>query len=112
MKRWRLCLLVVAVGAAIVLGGCGVPAASQDAENEPQTDAVSKTVDEAENSNDETVPGEEAGERNILIAYFTKLDNTDGGIDTIIQGGGTYGALRSDRKGCKKSGRGGGSGSV
>lgn len=90
MKRWRLCLLAVAVGAAITLGGCGVPAASQDAENEPRTDAATETVDGAENS---------TGEHKILIAYFTRLDNTDGGIDTVIQGGGPYGALGDSLEG-------------
>lgn len=69
MKRWRLCLLAVAVGAAIALGGCGVPTASQDAKNEPRTDTVSKTLDEAENSNDEAAPGEEAGEHKIGRAH-------------------------------------------
>ncbi len=53
---------------------------------EPRKNAAGKTVDEAENSNDEATPGEETGEHNILIAYFTRLDNTDGGIDMIIQG--------------------------
>ena len=46
MKRWRLCLLAGAIGAAMVLGGCGVPAASQDTENEPRKNAAGKTVDE------------------------------------------------------------------
>lgn len=31
--------------------------------------------------------------QNILIAYFTRLDNTDGDIDTILQGGGPYGDI-------------------
>lgn len=99
MKRWRLCLLAVAVGAAITLGGCGIPAASQDAQNEPRTDAVTENVDGTENSNGETTPGEENGEHKILIAYFTRLDNTDGGIDTIIQGGGPYGTLGDSLEG-------------
>lgn len=30
---------------------------------------------------------------NILIAYFTRLDNTDADLDEIIQGGGPYGNL-------------------
>lgn len=99
MKRWRLCLLAVAIGAAIALDGCGAPAASQDMENETRTDAVGETADEAENSNDEAAPGEETSEHNVLIAYFTRLDNTDGGIDTIIQGGGPYGTLGDSLEG-------------
>lgn len=33
------------------------------------------------------------GEQNILIAYFTRLDNTDATLDEIVQGGGPYGSL-------------------
>lgn len=99
MKRGRLCLLAAAVGAAIALGGCGVSTASQDAENEPRTDAVGETAEGAENLSDETTMGEETGGHNILIAYFTRLDNTDGGIDTVIQGGGPYGALGDSLEG-------------
>lgn len=60
--------------------GCGVPAGSQDAGNEPRTNAVSETVDGAENSSDETTRGEETDEHNILIAYFTRLDNRMAGL--------------------------------
>lgn len=33
------------------------------------------------------------GENNILIAYFTRLENTDATLDEIVQGGGPYGSL-------------------
>ncbi len=99
MRRWRLCLLAVAVGAAIALGGCGAPAVSQDAENKAQTDAVSEASDGTEVSENETAPEENSGGHNILLAYFTRLDNTDGGIDTIIQGGGPYGSLDDSLEG-------------
>ena len=32
-------------------------------------------------------------EQKILIAYFTRLDNTEGDADTIVKGGGPYGEL-------------------
>ena len=35
----------------------------------------------------------DTGENNILIAYFTRLDNTDATLDEIVQGGGPYGSL-------------------
>lgn len=35
----------------------------------------------------------DTGETNILIAYFTRLDNTDATLDEVVQGGGPYGFL-------------------
>lgn len=99
MRRWRLCLLAAAVGAAIALGGCGAPATSQDAENETRADVVSEAADGTEVLENETAPEEESGEHKILIAYFTRLDNTDDDIDTIIQGGGPYGSLGDSLEG-------------
>lgn len=38
---------------------------------------------------------QEKDDHHILIAYFTRLDNTDATLDEIIQGGGPYGSLGS-----------------
>lgn len=35
----------------------------------------------------------EASTNNILIAYFTRIDNTDADLDEIVQGGGPYGEI-------------------
>ena len=44
--------------------------------------------------NSSVAPLESTGaDQNILIAYFTRLDNTDATLDEIIQGGGPYGSL-------------------
>lgn len=95
MKYRKLSLLTLAVGSAILLAACGTSMVSQNAENEIQTETTSQEAGGAapvENSND-GISESKSGETKILIAYFTRLDNTDNGIDEILQGGGPYGSL-------------------
>ncbi len=55
--------------------------------SEVQNPPVSQAQENQTDSNND------AGEANILIAYFTRLDNTDATLDEIVQGGGPYGSL-------------------
>lgn len=54
---------------------------SQETESSVAEDIVADTKMETEESD------------NILIVYFTRLENTDADLDTIIQGGGPYGEI-------------------
>lgn len=95
MKYRKICLLAAAIGTAILLGACGTSTVPQNTEKEIQTEAPSQTADETastENSGDEMSEGK-SEETKILIAYFTRLDNTNSGMDEILQGGGPYGSL-------------------
>ncbi|WP_320997586.1 flavodoxin [Enterocloster bolteae] len=101
MKPWNVCLL--AMGTALSISACGTTAyrekaaAGIEAEtNEADTKdaaagAANKTVVE---TGDETV-----GSHKILIAYFTRLDNTDAELEEILQGGGPYGSLGDSLEG-------------
>lgn len=55
----------------------------------------SQSLQQAEQSSAAVSHGSltDTGENNILIAYFTRLDNTDATLDEIVQGGGPYGSL-------------------
>lgn len=66
-----------------IQGGQGA-AASSEAQNSP--------VSQSQENHD-------AGQANILIAYFTRLDNTDASLDEIVQGGGPYGSLGDSLEG-------------
>lgn len=48
--------------------------------------------DDLEQQQDES-QGETTTGTNILIVYFTRLDNTKADLDTIVQGGGPYGEI-------------------
>lgn len=81
MKKWMIAfmalfLLLFAVSACAAQNastqGTGNPSEGQGADPEHTAD-----LDDA----------------NILIAYFTRLDNTDAELDEIIRGGGPYGPL-------------------
>lgn len=70
MKQWYL---ITAVMTAAMLSGCGA------AEYQNKTTAVLET--------------EVMAESRVLIAYFTRLDNTEAELEEILQGGGPYGPL-------------------
>lgn len=74
MKRWVVCLL--AAGTALSISACGSAAYQEKAD-----------------------AGIEAGTNEILIAYFTRLDNTDAELEEILQGGGPYGSLGDSLEG-------------
>lgn len=73
--------------------------AKQNASTSESTPPPSASA--ASGSQTEPVPEDDAGESDgeegsrILIAYFTRLDNTDATLEEILQGGGPYGSLGS-----------------
>lgn len=92
MKFGKVCFWAVA---AMWLGACAasapVPNTGDVFSTETADEEVKKT-DLAETS-DDGVPERKPGAPKILIAYFTRLDNTDREIDEILRGGGPYGSL-------------------
>lgn len=86
-KRWKtvICTVMIIFG----LTACG---------NTTETNSASDTKNQAEDEvnrtseNAETVTEEK---NKILVAYFTRLPNTESGdnLDTVIQGEGPYGAI-------------------
>ncbi len=87
----RAISLSIAALLMLLLAACSgqnEPGSSQSLFQEPN-EQNSQT---SENSS--VAPLESTGaDQNILIAYFTRLDNTDATLDEIIQGGGPYGSL-------------------
>ncbi len=98
MKYRKICLLIVAASAVLLFGACGSPEVSKNTGNEIQTEAEDETMGSAEPEEifDDEMPERESDDTKILVAYFTRLDNTSGGIDEILQGGGPYGSLEED----------------
>ena len=67
-------------------------------QNEPgSSQSLSQETSEQNSMSSEgssaVLPENMGADQNILIAYFTRLDNTDAMLDEIIQGGGPYGSL-------------------
>ena len=83
--RRKLAILVTVIG--VLAAGC-----TQKSVQEP---AVSTTTEKQSENDSETqaLVQEHTDGSHILIAYFTRLDNTDAEIDEILQGGGPYGSL-------------------
>lgn len=82
----KLRMSAVVLAALLVTACSGQPASDgsvSDADPE-------ETTAEGAGSNAEEPHSEEGG---VLIAYFTRLDNTDAELDEIIRGGGPYGEL-------------------
>lgn len=87
----------------ILLSGCVQPAEEERgsseiaavAETEPEETILTGIETEEEFSGEriENETQDAAAGSNILIAYFTRLDNTDADLDTIVQGGGPYGEI-------------------
>ncbi|WP_314723508.1 flavodoxin [Enterocloster bolteae] len=97
MKRWKWCL--AAIGAAVSLSACGTSAYQQktteNIQSEPEnTEAAGAAAGAAAETAEETADAPE-----ILIAYFTRLDNTDAELEEILQGGGPYGSLGDSLEG-------------
>lgn len=95
MKRWNVCLL--AMGIALLISACGTTAYREKAVAGIETEInEADTKDAAAGAADKTAveTGDEtSGSHKILIAYFTRLDNTDAELGEILQGGGPYGFL-------------------
>lgn len=79
---------IVAIISAFTLMICMAACSGQgtDVPSEGQTSSIVPSQES------QTISGS-MGEPNILIAYFTRLDNTDATLEEIIQGGGPYGSL-------------------
>mgnify|MGYP001043345384 CR=1 FL=1 len=83
--RRKLAILVTALG--ILAAGCSQKTV-------PEPDISTTTAKQSENGSGTQAPVQgNTAEAHILIAYFTRLDNTDAEIDEILQGGGPYGSL-------------------
>lgn len=99
MKRQ---LVVLAASMLLSVTGCtqgqDTGAASAPSETSPVTDIVdiqtSLPSEESGPSDDESREAKEHSPK-ILIAYFTRLDNTEAELEEILQGGGPYGPLGS-----------------
>lgn len=87
MKRWIL--WTAAIAAAALLGGCG-ESANQTKTADVSNEKTALAADAAEGGTEST---------KILIAYFTRLDNTEAELAEILQGGGPYGSLGNSLEG-------------
>ncbi len=66
-----------------------------EVQNTPSQTSQAPVQEESQNTESSGASQGEASEHqpSILIAYFTRLDNTDATLDEIVQGGGPYGPL-------------------
>ena len=85
MKK-TISLLIVLTALLAILTACSSSNNDETSTVTPPTTSASQS-DSVENS------AQESDSHHILIAYFTRLDNTDATLDEIIQGGGPYGSL-------------------
>lgn len=83
MKK-TISLLIVLTALLAILTACSSSNNDETSTVTPPTTSASQS-DGVENNAQES--------DSILIAYFTRLDNTDATLDEIIQGGGPYGSL-------------------
>lgn len=60
--------------------------------------SLSETGILGQRDTDKNSDADDLQNKKILIAYFSRLENTDAGLDEIIQGGGPYGSLESSWK--------------
>lgn len=83
----RNMLLPALILSVMLLTGCSGQSNSDHGVS--NTESGNPAVEESTSESGTQTPGES----NILIAYFTRIDNTDADVDDIIQGGGPYGDL-------------------
>ena len=83
MKK-TISLLIVLTALLAILTACS-------SSNNDETSTVTLPTTSASQSDGVENNAQESD--SILIAYFTRLDNTDATLDEIIQGGGPYGSL-------------------
>ena len=82
----KLWMLAVVLAALLTTACSGQPASDASVSNADPGETAAEGAD----SNEEEPNSEEGG---VLIAYFTRFDNTDAELDEIIRGGGPYGEL-------------------
>ncbi len=89
MALKKIIIIIFAIVFTLSMSACSsqsreqAPEQTQKPEINQSDDMVSAGTEEPE-----TMEGDK-----ILIAYFTRLDNTDASLDEIIQGGGPYGSV-------------------
>lgn len=89
---------IILLGAALLLCACG---AKQRPEQRAEQRSEQRVEQQSDQIQAETVPAQAEDQNgvetdtsaNILIAYFTRLDNTDASLEEILQGGGPYGPI-------------------
>lgn len=87
----RILTLFLAAMLVLSLAACARQGETQNSVSQP---AKSSVQEEAKDIAKDVVQEETLdSEPSILIAYFTRLDNTDATLDEIVQGGGPYGPL-------------------
>lgn len=80
--KYKILPLVMGLFIAMSLSACT---------NEENQNISKNAVSSLQDTEEQTEKQQE--ERKILIAYFTRLDNTAATIDEVVQGGGPYGRL-------------------
>lgn len=85
----KIIILLFMIVFTLSMSACSLQSGEQASEQtqEPEINQSDDMV-LTETDNTETMEGDK-----ILIAYFTRLDNTDASLDEIIQGGGPYGSV-------------------
>lgn len=96
MKRWYW---IAAAIAAAMLSGCGAAeyqneaAAALETELAEEVQTIETGAVGTAAAEDDLLEGAKDQESKVLIAYFTRLDNTEAELEEILQGGGPYGPL-------------------
>ena len=85
MKK-TISLLIALTALLAILTACS-------SSNNDKTSTVTPPTTSTSQSDGVESGAQEQDSYHILIAYFTRLDNTDATLDEIIQGGGPYGSL-------------------
>ena len=85
MKK-TICLLIALTALLAILTACS-------STNNDKTSTVIPPTTSTSQSDGVESGAPEQDSHHILIAYFTRLDNTEATLDEIIQGGGPYGSL-------------------
>lgn len=82
---------MILLGAALLLCARGTEQRSGQWEDRTQAETVQAKAESQNEFKTDTA-------KNILIAYFTRLDNTDASLEEILQGGGPYGPIGTSFK--------------
>lgn len=85
----KIILLEFILGLALLMTACG---------GQEKQDLSSGVRISEQQSTDKNNGTNDLQNKKILIAYFSRLENTDTGLDEIVQGGGPYGSLGSSWK--------------
>lgn len=85
----KIILLEFILGLALLMTAC---------DGQEKQDLSSDVRISEQQSTDKNSGTNDLQNKKILIAYFSRLENTDTGLDEIVQGGGPYGSLGSSWK--------------